>query len=80
MLQRIGHLIRIYPIEAKLFALLFHSMIQTLRLDLFEDNIVLDDFFVFEEDALDLVERLLVDLEVLGDGYFLLLWKVFFDD
>lgn len=55
-------------------------MIQTLRLDLFEDNIVLDDFFVFEEDALDLVERLLVDLEVLGDGYFLLLWKVFFDD
>ena len=55
-------------------------MIQTLRLDLFEDNIVLDDFFVFEEDALDLVERLLVDLEVLGDGYFLLLWKVFFYD
>ena len=80
MLQRIGHLIRIYPILAKLLPLLLHPRIQTLRLDLFEDNIVLDDFFVFEEDALDLVEGLLVDLEVLGDGYFLLLWKVFLYD
>lgn len=82
MSQSIGHFIPVNPVFTELFSFFLDFGSGSLRLDLFEDDVVLHDFLVLEQYPLDLVQGVLGDLELVGDGLLLvcLLVEVLFDD
>lgn len=81
MIKRIWHLIRVNPIFTKLLSFLFNFMRNTFGFNLFEDDIVFHDLFIFEENTLYLMKWMLIDLKLLRNWRFLLnLIDIFLND
>lgn len=81
MLQVVRHLICVDPIFSKFLMLFLKFLVPVFRPHLFKNYIILYDFLIFEQNALDFMQRLLVYFKVFRyDWVFLRNVNIFLDD
>lgn len=81
MIKGIRHFIGINPIFTKLLPFFFDFCSNVFGFNFFENYIILNNLFVFEENTLNLMERMLIDFELFRNIRLLLdLIDIFLDN